>query len=290
MYESNLETDNAAVADRVISVLSREHSGLITDIDGTISPMVDRAEDARVLPQARTALASLRSLLDVVAVVTGRSVRDARSMVHLDGVIYIGNHGLETLAEDGSVMISPELEPWVGHLAALMEALEQQLKPESSGIVLENKGVSGSIHLRLAHDKHEAERRIMQAVDLLAAPGGWRIEPGRMVVNLLPPFPIDKGSAVVDLTRRRGLRNVVYAGDDVTDANAFRALLALESRGEVDHALCVSVVGRETAPVVRELGDVSVSSVQDLANVLERTANALRADATMDEGAANRRE
>jgi trehalose 6-phosphate phosphatase len=263
---------------------------LITDIDGTISPMVDRAADARVLPEARSALAILQRVLDVVAVVTGRSVRDARRMVALEGVVYIGNHGLETLAEDGSVMTSPELEPWVAHLAELMAALEQELQPESSGIMLENKGVSASIHFRRARDQREAERQIMQALDVLAAPGGWRIEPGRMVVNLLPPLPIDKGSAVVDLIRERGLRHVVYAGDDVTDTNAFRAMLALEAAGEVDDALCLSVVGRETAPVVRELGDVCVSSVSHLAVVLERTANALRADATMDTGAANRRE
>lgn len=290
MYESDLGTDNAAAADRLIAVLGKHPAGLMTDIDGTISPIVDHAHEAIVVPEARAALIALKDVLAVVAVVTGRSVRDARRMVDIDGVVYVGNHGLETLAEDGSVISPPELGPWVASLAGLMDTLRDALEPQTTGIVLENKGATASIHMRLAHDQRAAEQRIMQAVEVLAAPRGWRVESGRMVVNLLPPLPIDKGSAVVNLIRERGLRHVVYAGDDVTDTNAFRALLALEAAGEVDEAICLAVVGPETPPVVRELGDVCVSSVKDVAYVLERTANTLRADATMGQGAANRRE
>ncbi|MBV9580157.1 MAG: trehalose-phosphatase, partial [Chloroflexi bacterium] len=98
----------------------------MTDIDGTISPMVARPEEAMVLPRAREALIGLSQRLRVVAVVTGRSVDDARHMVDVDGLTYIGNHGLESLSH-GRPETLPEAQPWVPRLATALNAVAAHL-------------------------------------------------------------------------------------------------------------------------------------------------------------------
>ena len=80
------------LVERLARMLGQPHSGLITDVDGTLSPIVAVPEAARVDPRARAALDGLKPYLDLVAVVSGRSVADARRLVDIDGLIYIGNH------------------------------------------------------------------------------------------------------------------------------------------------------------------------------------------------------
>ena len=76
--------------------LSARPSGLVTDLDGTISPIASAPEDAYVLPGCRRALETLRRRLDVVAVVSGRSVDEARRLLDVDSIVYLGNHGLDS--------------------------------------------------------------------------------------------------------------------------------------------------------------------------------------------------
>ncbi|HEV7664378.1 MAG TPA: trehalose-phosphatase, partial [Chloroflexota bacterium] len=100
MYESASSGDNASLVLQVVGLLAAGRAGLVTDVDGTISPIVARPEDAAVLPAARDALAGLSHLLSMVAVVSGRRASDARAMVGVDGLVYVGNHGLERWTAD----------------------------------------------------------------------------------------------------------------------------------------------------------------------------------------------
>jgi len=268
-----------ALVERIGQVLGHQRrGGLVTDVDGTISPIVEQPELAAVLPQARAALAGLAARLALVAVVSGRAAADARRLVGLDGLLYVGNHGLEV---DGEVVA--EARPWVARLGGVLETLAGELAGQP-GVHIENKGITGSIHYRLAPDTAAARARILELVGRRALTSGLRVEEGRMVVNLLPPLRVSKGSAVRWLANTYQLDGLVYLGDDLTDAYAFETLRALRADGQV-RTLSVGVVGPETPARVRQLADASVPSAEAVAVLLDALLEWLQASATMEAGA-----
>ena len=297
MYESTSRGDNAAgtelaadveptavtetLIERVAALLGGGRTALITDIDGTISPIVARPEDAFVLPDARRALLGLRDVLDVVGVVTGRAVADARAMVGVDGIVYVGNHGLEVWGQRGPELL-PEARPWVPMLARVLEDVVRHLTPQASqGVIFENKGATASVHYRLAPDSTETRRRLLEILVECAVPGGLRIEEGRMVINLLPPLTVSKGTAITWLAREHHLNRLVFIGDDMTDAHAFRALDVLrQTPGTL--TLSIGVVGPETPLTVRELADATVPTVAAVAELLVGVLDWLKTSATME--------
>jgi trehalose 6-phosphate phosphatase len=274
VYESSSEGDNGSLAESVARLLGRGRTGLVMDIDGTISPTVARPEEACVLPDARRALQTLQGELTLVAIVSGRMAADARTMVGIDGLTYVGNHGYEVWREDGPVVVPAALE-WVPQLAALLETARAQI--QQPGIFIENKGATASLHYRLAADPERARQELLHILQNLAAPSGLCLEEGRMVINLLPPLSISKGSAVSWLVAEYRLDGVVYVGDDETDAHAFRALQLLRKNGEV-RALCIAVVGPETPTSVRQLADASLPSVEAVADLLGQVADLLKSE------------
>ena len=271
--------DNAAIVKLVTGVLAQGRAGLVTDIDGTISPIVARPDDAHVLPRAREALSELRDVLEVVAIVTGRSVPDAREMVGLDGLTYVGNHGLE-LWHNGRAETVPEAKPWIPKIKAILDDVQRLINDD--GVIAENKGASASLHYRLTADPDKTRLKVLEILERSATSKDIRIEEGRMVINLLPPLAISKGSAVTWLVREHHLDRLVYFGDDLTDTHAFRAMDDLRRKGEIE-ALGVAVVGPETPPTVRQFADLSVRSATAVADVLCRVAEALKSSsATME--------
>jgi trehalose 6-phosphate phosphatase len=295
--------DGSLVVRRASEVLRHGRAALITDVDGTISPIVDRPEDAYVLPAAREALLGLRDLLVLVAVVSGRSVSDARQMVNVEGLTYVGNHGLEIWSSQGAQLV-PEARPWVPRIAAVLGEVARRLEADTdtasaesasderetsvdpargklTGIRIENKGASASLHYRLAPDATRARRELLTILARYAVTSGLRVEEGRMVINLLPPLTVTKGSAVTWLVREHALQSVVYLGDDTTDAHAFKALGVLRQSDRIQ-TLGVGVLGPDSPPSVRQLADVTLSSVNAVADVLSGVLDGLRSSATME--------
>ena len=271
MYESASRGDNGSLVDDVVEMLASGRAGLVTDVDGTISPIVALPEDARVLPEARQALSELRDVLTLVAVVSGRTATEAKTMVAVDGLTYVGNHGFEVLTERGPEIV-PAATPWIPRITAVLEAVQMQIR--QPGIVIENKGATASLHYRLAPEPERAQRELLEILLQTALPSGLRFEEGRMVFNLLPPLGISKGSTVSWLAAEHRLDRLVYLGDDETDAHAFRALHVLRQSGEV-RTLSIAVVGSETPLSVRQLADATLPSVEAVANLLCRVAERL---------------
>jgi trehalose 6-phosphate phosphatase len=277
VYARDSESDNALTA-RLVELLRHGRAGLVTDIDGTISPIAARPEHAGVLAPARDALAGLRDQLEVVAVVTGRSVQDARRMVELEGIIYIGNHGMERLS-NGDVETVAEARPWAPRIAAVLDEVAHHLEPVlRPGVIIENKGVTASLHYRLAADPEAARLALLEIVAGCALAKGLVIEEGRRVINLLPPITVNKGSAVTWLVEQHRLDAVAYFGDDITDTHAFNALHYL---ADVE-TLSIGVVGPESPPIIGELSDANVPSVAAVADLLCAVLNGLRTGATME--------
>jgi trehalose 6-phosphate phosphatase len=176
----------------------------------------------------------------------------------------------------------PEARPWVPRLAAVVEQLRRE--HAQPGVLIENKGASASLHYRLAADPDRTRRELLEILSRRAITSGLRVEEGRMVINLLPPLTVTKGSAVSWLVRQHHLDRLLYLGDDVTDAHAFRALAVLRDNGEA-RTLGIGVLTPETPPSVRQLADTCVQSVDEVADLLCRAAEALESSASMETGA-----
>jgi trehalose 6-phosphate phosphatase len=220
-------------------------AAVLLDVDGTLAPIVARPELAEVPEETRAELRRLVKRYALVACVSGRSGQEARRLVGVEGVVYVGVHGLE---------LAPEAERW-----------RETLRPfaQLEWPWLEDKGLTIALHWREAADE-QAARTELQRVAERAEAAGLEARWGRKVLELRPPVEADKGTAVRALLEERGLRRALYAGDDTTDLDAFRGLDGLEV------AVRVAVASSEGPPELREAADLIVGSPADLLAVLRR--------------------
>lgn len=228
MTESNRRTDAplAHALAMASETLADAPAGLLTDFDGTLSPMVDDPARAGPVDGAARALAVLIERLAVVAVVTGRAPLDARRMIGVPGLLIAGNHGTEWLEPDADAPVAAPGAASLGdRLGRLLDAM-----PAMPGVMVEHKGLSATIHYRTAADPMAALPRILAAIGDTTA-HGIELRPGRMSVELRPIGLGDKGSAARAIVERFGLRGVVVMGDDVTDLDMFGVVAELRSAG-----------------------------------------------------------
>src|SRR5207342_674726 len=115
-----------------------DQAAILLDVDGTLSPIAARPEDARVPDEARAEVARLAQSYSLVACVSGRTGEDARRLVGVDGIRYVGSHGLE---------LAPEAAEW-----------SERIRSFAAGIdwPVEDKGLTVSFHYRQAGDEDAA--------------------------------------------------------------------------------------------------------------------------------------
>ena len=265
MAESSQRAD--APLQRAIALsrdaLAEAPAGLLTDFDGTISPIVNDPASARLVAGADGALAALAQRLAVVAVITGRTPLDARRMTGVPGILIAGNHGMEWLEPGAS-------EPTTAAGAAdVADRLAEVLGrvPSLSGVVPEHKGISASVHYRRAPDPEAARSAIVTALGDVED-RGLRINHGRMIVEIRPVGLGDKGSAARAIVERFGLRGVVVLGDDATDLDMFRAVADLRSAGRLRGAI-IGVGGEagEILPALVAACDVVLADPAEVAEL-----------------------
>jgi trehalose 6-phosphate phosphatase len=222
-----------------------ERSALIFDVDGTLSPIVERPELAYVPEETRTEIRRLAARYRLVACVSGRAGDDARRLVGVGGVRYVGNHGLE-------------LDP---HADALADAIARFR--DSIGRPVEDKVLSLSYHYREAPDEAKARAELEEVAER-ARGAGLDARWGRKVLEIRPSVATDKGTAVRTLLTEAAVDGALYAGDDTTDLDAFAGL---DARG-LEHAVRVAVASDEGPPELRAAADVVVSSPEEFAALL----------------------
>jgi trehalose 6-phosphate phosphatase len=186
---------------------------LAFDIDGTLAPIVDVPGEARLPDEVQHALAKLAQRFDV-AVITGRSVDDARRMLSFTPRHLIGNHGAEGLPE-GSI----RSEAFARAVAGWRETLRSDGGLRAAGVLVEDKTYSISLHFRNAPDAAAANRAIETAIATLDPPP--RVITGKAVMNVMPADAPDKGAALRALIDASRCGNVLYVGDDDTDETVF---------------------------------------------------------------------
>jgi trehalose 6-phosphate phosphatase len=197
-------------------------SGVFVDFDGTLSPIVAAAADARPLPGTVEVLARLAGTLGRLAVVSGRPVSYLEANLP-PGVELHGLYGLEARV-DGQGREHPEASLWrpvVDEIAADAEA-----DLAATGVDVEHKGLSLTLHFRRAPGAEDGAVAWARAA---AARSRLHLRAAKMSLELHPPVAVDKGTVVEE--RAVGLAAVAYIGDDLGDLPAFEALDRLAERG-----------------------------------------------------------
>lgn len=243
---------------------------MLSDLDGTLAPIVARPELVAIPERARAALERIAGRYALCAVVTGRRPEVAREIVGLDGIAYAGNHGFELL-EPGASAAAP-VPALAGHLNDVAHFVADRTDPEalaSSGLRLEDKGPIVALHWRGADDESDAER----AAGLIgeeARSHGLVTHEGRKVLELRPMVRVDKGVAVEALLAAapRACR-ALYAGDDRTDVDGFRALSDLRNAGALERVVRVGVRSPEVPAELIESCDLAVDGTDELIELLE---------------------
>jgi trehalose 6-phosphate phosphatase len=222
------------------------HTGLFLDVDGVLAPIVSRPEDARVPDETRSELRRLHARYALVACISGRAGADARRIVGVPELTYVGNHGLE---------LEPDADEWSARLSDFLAGVDW---PQ-----VEDKTLTAALHFRDLTDE-AAARQQLDVIAARARSAGFVARYGRKVLEVLPPLAANKGTAVRRLLEHYGLRRGVYAGDDTTDLDAFGALDSLEL------AVRIAVVSPEGPPALRTQADVLLQSQGDVLRLLRR--------------------
>lgn len=244
--------------------LAKPRRGLITDVDGTISPIVDTPTAAQVTPRARELLTELHTQLELVGVISGRAAADVQARVGLPGLVYAGNHGLERW-QNGSVLSTEEVRQYRPGMEAVLLGL-RKFESDIPGVLLEDKGVTLSVHYRNAAQPEQAAAAMRPTLTALANQNSLRVYEGRMIFEVRPPLEVNKGSAFRALVEEHHLDAALYIGDDTTDIDAIHAARDLRARG-VCYAFGVGVASSETPLSVLDAADFlveGVSGVEDL--------------------------
>ncbi len=183
------------------------------DFDGTLAPLV-ADPTAATLPHAVQQRLHRLQQHTKVGIVTGRSLADIGPRLEFKPDYLIGNHGIEGLPgwQHRAAEFDTICSNWHTSLAA-------ELRNMDTGIQLEDKRYSLSLHYRHVQDHAETKQTLLQLFEKLSpAP---RVVPGKYVFSLLPPHAVHKGHAVTRLIAQTGASRSLYVGDDVTDEDVF---------------------------------------------------------------------
>jgi trehalose 6-phosphate phosphatase len=243
-------------------------AAILLDIDGTLAPIVRYADDAHVPEPTRSLLIEIARRYAVVACVSGRRATDARRIVSIGTISYIGSHGTELLRAGGTETIQdPAVRDWGRRIQAFgREADNAELR--RLRVRIEDKGSIVAFHWRGAPDE-EAARAAIDTIAGRAEQGGLRTHWGRKVLEVRPPVRMDKGAGILSFLEHADLDAAMYIGDDVTDLDAFRALGEMLAEGRLRHALRVCVASEEGPTELAEEADVVLDGTDGVRHLLE---------------------
>jgi alpha,alpha-trehalase len=228
--ESEIEEASIPSAlDRLEEIVGRlvgRRFGIFLDYDGTLTPIVQRPEEAYLSKAMRRVI---RKLTDhgPVAVVSGRDLQDVRKMVGLEDIVYAGSHGFDISGPAGLERQHPEGAERLPELDRAEPDLKARLE-KIDHCRVERKKFALAIHYREVDPRKVPE--IEAAVKAVRQEtSGLRLSGGKKIFELQPDVDWHKGRAVRWLMENVLDRDCsallpLYIGDDVTDEDAFREL------------------------------------------------------------------
>jgi len=276
MDTSPVTADTAAAVARSAHVLARRPSALLFDFDGTLSELVDDPADASIERRSEEALRKLTHAVDIVAIVTGRAVRDVQTKLDTSALVVVGNHGLEWVVRGKHEQHEAGVQATEAVQSAIAEIRERLVRDSLvDGVIFEDKGLSASIHYRMAPNQKQVGSVLIPLARRVAAANGLRTTEGKLIVELRPEAEVTKGTAMRQLQEEFDLASMVFLGDDLTDVDGFRSLRELRETGKVD-SLAVGVIGSDSHPQVALTADVAVSEVRGVTEYLEQLLQVLQ--------------
>jgi trehalose 6-phosphate phosphatase len=247
-----------------------ERTAIMLDIDGTLAPIVDHAADAHVPESTRQLLIAVARIYGLVACISGRRASQARAMVSIGSINYVGSHGVELLRSGWTeAVLDPEVADWVRRIHDFGRESDTA-DGRKRRVRLEDKGPIVAFHWRGAPDE-DAAKAAVDAIAERAQAAGLRTHWGRKVLEVRPPVKIDKGAGVIRLLNEVGpnIESALYVGDDTTDLDAFRALSDLVGEGRLTRALRVGVKSDEGPSQITSEADVVVDGPDGVRELLK---------------------
>lgn len=198
------------------------------DYDGTLTPIVSHPDQALLPRDTKSLLTKLSDLSNMyVCIISGRSYEDVRRRVGIKKIIYAGNHGMEIKGRGLSFSIK-NFKKYVEEINKICRNLTQKLK-RLEGVWVENKGLSASVHYRLA-DSEDVQKVKQIVFPIIKTCKELKLRRGKKVWEIRPNIDWNKGKAIAYILERCLRKNwkresaVVYIGDDQTDEDAFSLL------------------------------------------------------------------
>jgi trehalose 6-phosphate phosphatase len=254
---------------QIIRDLSRapDQSLFALDYDGTLAPIASRPEYGRPAGGVLEVLTALASHGATIALVTGR---EAAALLRVSGLAKVP--GLRVYALYGAQRWydgKTDSEPFAHEWDEVRSFLSTAVRP-STGLWVEDKGLSLVVHARGVEDPSVALAEVRPAIEAFVRPLGLDVHSGRAVVEIrLSEF--DKGRVLSDLVGDTGASAVLVAGDDVGDLAAFRAARSFRSE---QRAMWTVGIASDEAPEVSQSADLSVGSPDELVSLLAEIARA----------------
>ncbi|HET9858181.1 MAG TPA: trehalose-phosphatase [Nocardioidaceae bacterium] len=260
--------------DAVVAAAANTVVGL--DFDGVLSPIVADPSAAVIHPDGPATLVELAPRVRAVAVITGRPARQAVALGDLERVadalpddaalFVLGQYGNERWDSVSREFTSP---PRPEGLDGFLDELPSLLLENHAGeAFVEHKGIAVAVHTRRLHEPRAAFERLFPVLSAAAARHGLGVEPGRLVVEVRAPG-MDKGAAVRAIRDELDADGVVFAGDDLGDIEAFRAVTALREAGAPGLLVCS---GSEEQVALVELSDIVVDGPDGVLALLRQLA------------------
>ncbi len=240
-------------------IISRRPPLLFLDFDGTLSPIVEDRHAAAIDPKIKDSLKKLVNVIPLLAVISGRDLRDVREKVGIDGIYYMGSHGFETSGPAELESQQPEALK-VMHQLDKAEQLADEALQDKPGIEVERKRFAIAIHFRKAGQ--EAGKLVRETVSRIVRNNeSLQQTTGKMIEEIRPNIEWDKGKALLWLCEELEFdledNYPMYLGDDITDEDAYREIRDLGAGVQVGEH------GQET------LAKFSLDSIDQVAEFLE---------------------
>jgi trehalose 6-phosphate phosphatase len=245
-----------------------EESAILLDVDGVLAPIVEQPDDAHMPETTRRPLIEVAKQYGIVACVSGRRASDARRIVSLGSIAYLGSHGSELL-HAGTIApeLDRELQAWTRRVRAFADgAYDDELR--RLRVRLEDKEAIAALHWRGVPDEEGAEAAVRRVAGA-AEDAGFNTHWGRKVLEIRPPVRIDKGAGLLRLLHDADLAAALYVGDDRTDIDAFHGLDELVAKGRIRQAIKVGVRSDEGPPELEREADWMVDGTDGVRQLLQ---------------------
>lgn len=266
-------TPAASTLDEILEKLetvtvNQAAAAIFLDLDGTLAPIMPRPDEVVVLPAISRLVRQLAYRYLAVTIVSGRPATEARRITGNPELIYIGNHGFETMLPGHAVVVCDEAQPHIPAIRELLEFSRSRDDMTEAGVLIEDKSATISLHYRRAADPEAARRYIEKKILPKAEKLGLAASYGRMVIEIKPPVNVSKGVAVGALLDRLDCRTAVYIGDDTTDIDALKELRRRRRRKNTT-MVGIGVISEEIPRDLPKYADLLVERVSGVELVLQ---------------------